>query len=309
MKYEKWLEDWLDNYVRTSSKNSTWIKYKIHCNSHINPFLGRLNVDSIDSKQIGDFCMHLLDKGLAPNTVNGILSTVKSSLCKASDIGISKTKDMHSIIRSKVREKQIECFSRGEQKIIEEYVLNARKTKLCGIIISLYSGLRIGELLALKWSDIDFERGMISVTKSCRDSWKDGKYVKVIDTVKTAHSMRRVPLPMQITKYLKKIKRSCLGEYVVDGKSTYGAQVRVYQKTFERVLNKLSLSHRGFHSLRHTFATRALEIGMDVKTLSEILGHSNPTVTLNRYAHSMLEYKVEMMNKLGKQLFIKKTDN
>ena len=78
--------------------------------------------------------------------------------------------------------------------------------------------------------------------------------------------------------------------------------IRSYQRTFELLLKKLKLPHKGFHSLRHTFATRALECGMDVKSLSEILGHKNPTVTLNRYAHSLLEHKTAMMNRLGKLL-------
>ena len=86
------------------------------------------------------------------------------------------------------------------------------------------------------------------------------------------------------------------------GRSEYGAQVRSYQKTFELLLKRLRIPHKGFHSLRHTFATRALECGMDVKTLSEILGHKNPTITLKRYAHSMMEHKAEMMNRLGKLL-------
>lgn len=89
---------------------------------------------------------------------------------------------------------------------------------------------------------------------------------------------------------------------MVCGKSSYGAQIRSYQKTFEVALRKLDIPHKGFHSLRHTFATRALECGMDVKTLSEILGHKNPMITLNRYAHSMLEHKRDMMNRIGKLL-------
>lgn len=114
--------------------------------------------------------------------------------------------------------------------------------------------------------------------------------------------MRAIPIPNQLLIRLKEYKKSSSDDYVVIGKSVHGAQVRSYQKSFELLLKSLELPHKGFHSLRHTFATRALECGMDIKTLSEILGHKNPTITLKRYAHSMLEHKTEMMNRLGKLL-------
>ena len=98
------------------------------------------------------------------------------------------------------------------------------------------------------------------------------------------------------------MKQNSKSGYVVDGNTKDGAEVRSYQRTFERILKKLGIEHKGFHSLRHTFATRALECGMDVKTLSVTLGHKNPTITLKRYAHSMIEHRADMMNKIGKLL-------
>ena len=126
--------------------------------------------------------------------------------------------------------------------------------------------------------------------------------MKDIDTPKTDNAYRIVPIPKQLMVKLKEVKKHSVGEYVVDGKTKYGAEVRSYQRTFESILKRLEIAHKGFHALRHTFATRALEVGMDVKTLSEILGHGNPMITLKRYAHSMLEHKIEMMNRVGKLL-------
>ena len=100
---------------------------------------------------------------------------------------------------------------------------------------------------------------------------------------------------------LKCVKKRSECEYIVaDGEKP--VFVRSYQRTFEFLLKKLKIPHKGFHSLRHTFATRAIECGMDVKTLSELLGHKNATITLNRYTHSLLEHKVDMMNRLGRLL-------
>ena len=199
--------------------------------------------------------------------------------------------------RPKLKEKPVECFTLGEQKQIEQAILSGKKDKLYGIILCLYSGLRIGELIALQWSDMDFAKGILTVSKSCHDS-KGGLF---IDEPKTATSRRVIPLPKQLLPILKGIKKKSDSPFVVsaNGKSV---SVRSYQRSFELLLKKLNIPHKGFHSLRHTFATRALECGMDVKTLSEILGHKNPTVTLNRYAHSLMEHKADMMNRLGKLL-------
>ena len=118
---------------------------------------------------------------------------------------------------------------------------------------------------------------------------------------KTTHSKRIIPLPKRILAILKEHKKRSKSEYVVsdNGKPIY---LRSYQRTFELLLKKLNIPHKGFHALRHTFATRALECGMDVKTLADILGHKNPQITLNRYVHSLMEHKRMMMNKLDKLL-------
>lgn len=180
---------------------------------------------------------------------------------------------------------------------MENYILGNQKERLYGIVLCLYTGLRIGELIALKWQDVDLRENMLVVSHSCHD----GKGGVVLDTPKTQSSCRVIPLPKQIVPLLKTLKRHSKSEFVVsnDGK---GVSVRSYQRSFELLLKKLNIPHKGFHSLRHTFATRALECGMDVRTLSEILGHKNPTITLNRYAHSLMDYKTAMMNRIGKLL-------
>ena len=188
-------------------------------------------------------------------------------------------------------------FSLAEQKQIEQAILNGKKDKLYGILLCLYSGLRIGGLIALRWNGIDFTKGLMTVSKSCHD----GKGGLIIDEPKTATSRRVIPLPKQLLPILKGIKKRSRSPFVVSSNGR-PVSVRSYQRSFELLLRKLNIPHKGFHSLRHTFATRALECGMDVKTLSEILGHKNPTVTLNRYAHSLMEHKADMMNRLGKIL-------
>ena len=259
-------------------------------------------MDNLTAITLQKFVAALIDKGLSANTVNGVITLLKTSLQRAVSVGVAGRQYSDFIVRPKTREKQVECFSKDEQKKIERYVFDKNKPKLLGIVFCLYTGLRIGELLALTWEDVDLSKGIICVSKSCHDSWENGEYVKVIDEPKTESSMRIIPFPKQLLPRLKELKKLTKSGYVIGGEHVHGAQVRSYQKTFETLLKKLKIPHKGFHSLRHTFATRALECGMDVKTLSEILGHKNPTVTLKRYAHSMLEHKAEMMNRVGKLL-------
>ncbi len=302
MLYKDWLNDWLEFYVKISTKERTYVKYRKQAEKYIIPRLGDYDVNSLSAVELQKFSVNLSELSLSPNSVNFVVAILKSSLKKGAALGIVSRQFADAIVRPKVRSNKVTCFSKAEQKKIERYVLEKNKPFLFGILLCLYSGLRIGELLALTWEDIDFNTGTMMITKSCHDSWVKNRYVKVFDTTKTQSSERVIPLPKQIISHLKNIRRQTGARFVVTGKSEYGAEIRSYQRTFSIVLNKLHISHKGFHSLRHTFATRALEVGMDVKTLSEILGHKDPSVTLRRYAHSLIEHKTEMMNKVGRLL-------
>lgn len=304
MKYIDWLIQWLENYIRLSVKVRTYERYRLIVEQHIKDKTGSIELNDLSPLVLQSFITELLQsgnkktgKGLSANSVNAVISVIQSSLKTAHLLGLTKEYMADKLKRPKLKEKPVECFSLKEQKQIEQAVLNSKKNKLFGILLCLYSGLRIGELIALQWSDIDFTKGILTVSKSCHDG-KDGL---IIDEPKTATSRRTIPLPKQLMPLVKMLKKRSDSDFVV---SSHGkpVSVRSYQRSFELLLKKLDIPHRGFHSLRHTFATRAIECGMDVKTLSEILGHKNPTVTLNRYAHSLMEHKQDMMNRLGKLL-------
>ena len=308
MKYREWLDEWLTHYVKTSSKQRTYERYSQTVSVHIIPHLGEYELDELQPIILQRFVSELLTngnkrtgKGLSPNFVKSVISVLQNSLKTAHVLGLIPEYTADRIKRPKIVEKQVECFSAAEQKKIEQCVLESKKPKLKGIILCLYTGLRIGELLALTWNDIDFAKSILSVTRTCHDGNVNGKHCLITDTPKTENSRRDIPLPKPIIALLREMKKSSKSGYVVEDKGC-AAFVRSYQRTFELLLKQLDIPHKGFHALRHTFATRALECGMDVKTLSEILGHKNATITLNRYVHSLWEHKSEMMNKLGKLL-------
>lgn len=308
MTYENWLNEWLTHYIKPSSKQRTFEQYSKVAQIHILPYLGDIELTDLTPFVLQKFITDLTTngnkrtgKGLSPNFVKTILSVIQNSLKTAHLVGYLPEYSANKIKRPKIVEKQVECFTIQEQKKVEEAALSAKKDKYRGIVLCLYTGLRIGELLALTWNDIDFEKSILSVTKTCHDGNENGKHIRIIDTPKTENSRRQIPLSKTLVKMLKEMKKKSKCEFVIsDGEKP--VFIRSYQRTFELLLKKFGLPHKGFHSLRHTFATRALECGMDVKSLSEILGHKNATITLNRYAHSLWEHKAEMMNKLSKML-------
>lgn len=276
---------------------------------HINPKLGEFDLDDLSAVKLQDYVLSELEsgnlissKGLANNSVIGIVNVLKSALKLAKSLEICAVDNSDKIKLPMATEKPVTAFEKWEQEKLEKYCLSSNKTNYLGIVICLYTGIRLGELLALTWNDIDFKSGIMTISKTAYRIKQNGKPQVVIDKPKTKNSSRLIPLPKQLLEILKRTRRISKSDFVLSTRTGGIVGTRAYQKTYERILKKLNIPYKNFHSLRHTFATRAIEMGMDVKTLSEILGHKNPVITLQRYTHSMLSYKTEMMNKMGKML-------
>lgn len=307
MKYKEWLHEWLELYERETVKPRTYKQYEDIINKRLIPALGEYEMEELTPIILQRYVVELskkgnakTGKGLAPNSVNCIILVLHSSLSMAYILGQTKEIHVDKIKRPRTSEKPVDSFSKSEQKMIEQAVLVDKRDKMFGIVLCLYTGLRIGELLALEWSDIDLAKAELSVTKTCYDGMNEsGKICRITGSPKTNSSTRVIPIPKQIIPHLREIKKRSTSKYVV-GNGSKIISVRSYQRSFELLLKKQNISHHGFHALRHTFATRAIECGMDVKSLSEILGHKNPTITLKRYVHSFMEHKRDFMNRLGK---------
>lgn len=309
MKYGEWLNEWLENYVKVATKISTYTRYSEIVERHIKLCVGNYEIGELTPIILQKYITKLLKSGnlrsgkaLSANSVNAIITVLQGSLRVAYKLGLIENDVATSIIRPKIYEKKVECFTFKEQKTIEKAVLLHKKSYTVGIIICLYTGIRLGELLALEWNDVDFDERLLHIQKSCHNGKRqDGTFGKIIDSPKTASSLRDIPLPKALAPMLKNYKKKSVSKWVIaDGKKEI--LIRRYQRIFSGILKTEKIKPRCFHALRHTFATRALESGMDVKTLSEILGHKSPTVTLNRYAHSMLNHKKNMMDLVGSLL-------
>ncbi|MCM1557817.1 MAG: site-specific integrase [Anaeroplasma bactoclasticum] len=305
MKLKELLQIWLNKYAKLTLKIRSFNKYQDIISLHINPILGEYNLQDITPTILQDYVIEKLKRGnlithkpLASNTVYSIVSVLKQSFNLALNLEYISKNPTTTIKLPASKEKEVNALTREEQKIIEEYCLKSSKHNYLGLIICLYTGIRLGELLALTWDDIDFNKKYLYIKKTSYTLRKDKKKVFIVESPKTKKSNRVIPLPDKIINLLSIYKKNSLCEYIIHTRTKTMVETRSYQRTFESVLNKCKIKHYNFHALRHTFATRALELGMDIKTLSEILGHTNVAITLNRYAHSLLEYKIQEMNKI-----------
>lgn len=309
MKLQDWLIIWLEQYKKNSIKQKTFFIYQNLIRLHINPILGHYEFEQITPTILQQYLNHKLEHGnlknhssLSINTTFTIFSILKQSFRLAMRLDYLHNDIFSLISMPKLKEKEIEAFTLEEQKRIESYCLHSNKPNYFGIVLCLYTGIRIGELLALTWDDIDFHRRFLYIRHTLITIKKGEKTITILDEPKTKKSKRIIPLPSTLISYLKSMKKNSSSPYIITTRSNQMVSIRSYQRTFMKLLIRAKIPYKNFHALRHTFATRAIELGMDVKTLSEILGHSNAMITLNRYAHSMLHYKTIMMDKLGKKL-------
>ena len=304
MKLKELLELWLERYMKHTIKIRTYNRYKSICELHLIKDLGEYELDELKPNVLQDFFLKKIDENYSTNTIKGIVSVLKQALRLAITLEFVDKEYCSNLKMPSSEEKEISVFTKKEQQVIESFCLNHKKRNYIGIVICLYTGIRLGELLALTWDDIDFNSNLLTINKTSYSAKVDGKTQIIVDKPKTKKSNRVIPLPNQLVKLLKIIKKESNSKYVITTRNSGMVGNRSYQRTFKFILKKVNVPYRNFHSLRHTFATNAIELGMDVKTLAEILGHTNAMITLNRYSHSLLNYKIEMMNKLGKNLIL-----
>ena len=201
--------------------------------------------------------------------------------------------------------KTVDVLSRDNQRKLMEYLNENFTFKNLGIVICLSAGLRIGELCALRWSDIDIDEAVIKIRHTIQRIYitdeGDRKYTKIlIDTPKTKESIRDIPLSSNLVKILKPLKKVVKDEYFILTNDTKPTEPRTYRNYYKRLLNKLGIPDIKFHGLRHSFATRCIEANSDYKTVSVILGHSNISTTLNLYVHPNKEQKKKCIDKMLK---------
>jgi len=298
MTIKEYLNEWLSEQ-KCHIKFRTLKRYAEIVNNNILPHLGDIAIEELTPKQVRGLKAKL-SAIHSDNTVLQIMGLLKRALnCAVQEELIKANPTIGVTLRHK--QQKVEPFNEREQRTIVEYILMRRNPYYYGIVVALYTGVRIGELLALTWDDVDMKSRTITVSKTSGAlKVSDGKN-PFVSSPKTAAGNRTIPYPKQLNPLLKEMK-ALRSEYVVCTHKGNYMTVYGYQKAFSRLLERLGIKHKGFHSLRHTYATRALEAGADIKTLSEMLGHSSPTVTITRYCHSTDKQKNKLCEKIGEQM-------
>lgn len=289
--------EWL-NIVSMRIKASTYSNYRMKCEKHLIPAFGSLNCCKLDSRQIYGFIKEKRTEGLSVRYILDIITLLKSVFrYAAGEYGIKNVTE--GLTMPKTPKKDVRLLTPGEQAILKRYIDSKRDSTSLGIALSLFTGLRIGELCALQWKDIDLKKRILTVGKTIqRIKNFDGnsKTRLIISEPKSSGSRRSIPIPECLVDKLCEF-RSDGDIYVISGQLT-PTEPRTMQHRFARILKNVGLPSVHFHSLRHAFATRCVELGFDIKTLSEILGHSSVELTLNRYVHSSFDRKKECMSRL-----------
>lgn len=301
------LRMWMESN-KIKFKGATQHKYQSMIDVHIAPYLGDIPVSKLSSAIINSYLNKKLDNGrvdgkggLSPSYVNTMMLIIKSA------IRFAVNEQMCSplktpICKPSLNKPEITILSRAEQSKLERYAVENPDTTALGVLISLYAGLRIGEICALKWSDIDFASRVIHVRSTVSrvradNSGCDAKTQLIIDKPKTKASLRDIPISDYLLKTLMAARKKAISPYVVSESADF-LSPRTYEYRYHRLLSKCGIKAINYHALRHTFATRCIEVGMDVKTLSEILGHTDVSITLNTYMHSSMELKRLQLEKL-----------
>lgn len=297
--YKDWIYTWLlekKDYI----KESTYANYSNNIFNHIIPKLGNYYLNELNHKVIQDFLLELSKNGrkdntggLAEKTIKDITIIIKGSIKK----GINEDKIKHIELTFNYpkdnKENKLYVLTKREQNKITNYVLENINSRNIGLLISLYSGIRIGELCALRWEDVDFKKNCLTINKTIQRVYikdKNKNISKVIITTpKTKNANREIPINKDFLEVLKKVK-SDKEHYILTGNEKY-IEPRTYRKYFNKILDELKIKHFNFHSLWHTFATNCISLGVDYKTVSELLGHANVNITLNLYVHPRYSQK------------------
>ena len=299
------------NNRKHSVKTSTYAKYQRDINNHLRPYWTGILLKDINSIMIENFTDYLATrgnvtshKGLSPKTVKDLVVLLKSIILYANRRELCSI-NLPYISSPKQQKPNIQTLSKEEQSVFEEYLYRNMDLTKMGILLTLYTGMRIGELCALQWKNIDIKNQTLNIEQTIQriaDSSSDHSTRIIFDTPKSDSSVRNIPIITELFCVLEQSFYNPLQSpdcFFLTGNTNYIEPRNLYRK-YQAYLTECGLPHYTFHCLRHTFATRAIECGFDPKSLSEILGHSNVKITLDRYVHPDFELKKNQMELLSK---------
>ena len=318
-----WMDRWLEKYAKPSIKLSTYCSYELYIRAHIKPQIGHKYMNTLTSEDLQDFFNERGAKGnmskpggLAPKALTNMRNMMHLAFSQAVKNGIIVSNLVETVRLPKAVKQEMRVLSREEQQRLITAARMAPEPAAFGIIFDLFTGLRIGELCGLRWENVNLEHRSFKVCEirtrlpNFDDSIKTSTSVVTRNTTKTDNARRTVyimdGLYQDFLRY-HDIQMSIREQYPMYNPEGYvfcqengqPYEGRTYQDLFRRCVRRAGIAHANLHSLRHTFATRCMEEGMDIVTLSRLLGHANPSITLDKYGHALSDHQKKSVEKLN----------
>jgi len=319
----EWMDRWLEKYAKPTVKLSTYSSYEQLIRSHVKPQIGGKYMNTITGEDLQDFFNERRSQGnqkgkggLAPKTLTNLRNMMHLAFSQAVSNKLLAENPVESVRLPKAEKKEMRVLNREEQTRLILAARRAPEPAAFGIVFDLFTGLRIGELCGLRWENVDMDSRSFKVCETRNrlpnfdKSVETTTSVKTVKTTKTDNSRRTVYIMDGLYQDLldyrtiqQSIQRQNPGYnpdgYVFCQENGQPYEPRTYQDLFKRCVRQAGIADANLHALRHTFATRALEQGMDVVTLSRLLGHATPSITLDKYGHALDDHKRTSVEKLG----------
>lgn len=292
-----WLAD-KQQYV----KRSTYCAYSLLLSNHLKPVFAK--EQDVTEELVQTFVLGKLQQGLSRNSVKDMLMVLKMVLKYAAKHGYMPWRQIDINFPTERRQNEVKTLSRADQRRLMDHIQANFSFMNLGIYICLSAGLRIGELCALTWDDLDTDAGVVRISKTLQRIYMKDKGCTevIIGTPKSKNSVREIPLAKELQRFIKPLKKVVNGSFYVLTNSSSPTEPRSYRNHYRRLMQQLDLPLLKFHGLRHSFATRCIESKCDYKTVSVLLGHSSISTTLNLYVHPNLDQKKKCIERMFKTL-------
>lgn len=295
----------------TYVKQSTMAAYNLILRNHVVPYFG--NEENISEGMVQEYVRKKLADGLSVKSINDVVIVVKMILKYG-----AKHKWCDAPIDWKIRypartedSKKLPCWNVQHQKKMIDYLKEHFDFKALGVLVAMETGMRIGEISGLRWSDFNLDDKVLYVNRTVErvyelDGTKKGKTRIIIGDTKTISSNREIPLSQNLLRFIRPLVKICVPNYYVTSNSEHPCEPRTYRSYYRRLCEKVGVPYIKFHGLRHTFATRLIDAKCDVKTVSSLLGHADITTTLNLYVHPNRDQKKDAINAMLRRINSKK---
>jgi integrase len=298
--FEEWATEWLKR-KRSTVKESTYALYYVVTHKHLLPFFGKYGLNKISWDLIQRLIHRQLEGKKSIRSVKTIVTILKACLNAAMRENFMRMKSLRSTFPYQERRRSLDVLSVDEQKTLLQAVRRGLDSRSLGIAICLLTGMRIGELCALQYKDIDFERRLLFISKTLVRGYGGTRTKHVLSSPKSKSSIREIPISFALLEILQEMNYSSEESFILSG-SLLPVEPNTFRRFFYAFLKKAEVRKVNVHALRHTFATTLVKIGTDITVLSKILGHADVLTTQKFYVHPQIEQKRECVEKISKLL-------